>query len=83
VIIIIFLKGQLRSSNLQTVRSAYQPAVLFSQNKPVTSNQPAILFFSQNTPTSAISHRPTETVTLAVTPMSTVILPFFQLHEFG
>jgi hypothetical protein len=38
---------------------AYQPAVLFSQNKPATSNQSAILF-SQNKPASAISHQPTE-----------------------
>jgi hypothetical protein len=31
----------------------------FSQNKPATSNQPAVLF-SQNKPASAISHQPTE-----------------------
>jgi hypothetical protein len=37
----------------------YQPVVLFSQNKPATSNQPTILF-SQNKPASAISHQPNE-----------------------
>jgi hypothetical protein len=41
------------------VRLAYQPVVLFSQNKPATSNQPAVLF-SQNKPAPAISHQPTE-----------------------
>jgi hypothetical protein len=34
-------------------------AVLFSQNKPVISNQPAV-FLSQNKPTPAISHQPNE-----------------------
>jgi hypothetical protein len=44
------------------VRLAYQPpAVLFSHNKPATSNQPAVLF-SQNKPATAISHQPTEQV---------------------
>jgi hypothetical protein len=38
---------------------SHQPAVLFSQNKSVTSNQPAVLF-SQNKPAPAISHQPTE-----------------------
>jgi hypothetical protein len=33
--------------------------VLFSQKKPATSNQPAVLF-SQNKPAPAISHQPTE-----------------------
>jgi hypothetical protein len=43
------------------VRLAYQPPAnsIFSQNKPATSNQPAILF-SQNKPAPAISHQPTE-----------------------
>jgi hypothetical protein len=41
----------------QPVRLAYQPAVLFSQNKPATSNQPTVLF-SQNKPAPAISHQP-------------------------
>jgi hypothetical protein len=36
-----------------------QPAVLFSQNKPATSNQAAVLF-SQNKPAPAISHQPNE-----------------------
>jgi hypothetical protein len=36
-----------------------QPTVLFSQNKPATSNQPAVLF-SQNKPAPAISHQPNE-----------------------
>jgi hypothetical protein len=35
------------------------PAVLFSQNKPATSNQPT-LFFSHNKSAPAISHRPNE-----------------------
>jgi hypothetical protein len=34
---------------------AYQPAVLFSQKKPATSNQPAVLF-SQNKSAPAIGH---------------------------
>jgi hypothetical protein len=37
------------------VRLAYQPAVLFSQNKPSTNNQPTV-FFSQNKSAPAISH---------------------------
>jgi hypothetical protein len=53
---------------------SYQPAVLFSQNKPATINQPAVLFsqnkpaainqpavlFSQNKSAPAISHQPNE-----------------------
>jgi hypothetical protein len=38
---------------------SHQPAVLFSQNKPASSNQPTILF-SQNKPAPAISHQPSE-----------------------
>jgi hypothetical protein len=38
---------------------SHQPAVLFSHNKPASSNQPAVLF-SQNKPAPAISHQPTE-----------------------
>jgi hypothetical protein len=38
---------------------SYQPAVLFSQNKPATSNQPTVLF-SQNKSAPAISHQPNE-----------------------
>jgi hypothetical protein len=34
---------------------SHQPAVLFSQNKPVTGNQPTVLF-SHNKPAPAISH---------------------------
>jgi hypothetical protein len=37
----------------------HQPAVLFSQNKPATSNQPTVLF-SQNKSAPAISHQPNE-----------------------
>jgi hypothetical protein len=52
-----------RFYTMQLVRSAYQPpdttAVLFSQNIPATSNQPAVLF-SQNKPAPVISHQPTE-----------------------
>jgi hypothetical protein len=44
---------------LRLVRLAYQPPVLFSQNKSATSNQPAVLF-SQNKSASAISHQPNE-----------------------
>jgi hypothetical protein len=40
-----------------TINLAYQPPVLFSQNKPATSNQPAVLL-SQNKPAPAISHQP-------------------------
>jgi hypothetical protein len=38
---------------------SHQPAVLFSPNKPATSNQPTILF-SQNKSAPAISHLPNE-----------------------
>jgi hypothetical protein len=38
---------------------SHQPAVLFSHNKPATSNQLAVLF-SQNKPAPAIRHQPTE-----------------------
>jgi hypothetical protein len=37
----------------------HQSAVLFSQNKPVTSNQPAVLF-SQNKSAPVINHQPNE-----------------------
>jgi hypothetical protein len=48
---------------------AYQPTVLFSQNKPATSNQPAVLF-SQNKSAPATSNQPNEQAgnVLAVTP---------------
>jgi hypothetical protein len=48
------------------VRLAYQPPAnsTFSQNKPATSNQPAVLF-SQNKPALAISHQPTEQAAFA------------------
>jgi ankyrin repeat protein len=38
---------------------SHQPTVLFSQNKPATSNQRAVLFF-QNKSASAIRHQPNE-----------------------
>jgi hypothetical protein len=38
---------------------SHQPAVLFSQNKPTTSNQLAVLF-SQNKSAPATSHHPNE-----------------------
>jgi hypothetical protein len=38
---------------------SHQLAVIFSQNKPATNNQPIVLF-SQNKPAPAISHQPTE-----------------------
>jgi hypothetical protein len=38
---------------------SYQSAVLFSRNKPATSNQSAVLF-SPNKPAPAISHQPNE-----------------------
>jgi hypothetical protein len=38
---------------------SHYPTLLFSQNKPVTSNQPTVLF-SQNKPAPAISHQPNE-----------------------
>jgi hypothetical protein len=38
---------------------SHQPTVLFSQNKPATSNQSAVLF-SQNKSAPAISHQPNE-----------------------
>jgi hypothetical protein len=39
----------------------HQLAVLFSQNKPVTSNQPTI-FFSHNKSAPVINHQPNEKV---------------------
>jgi hypothetical protein len=41
------------------VHLAYQPTLLFSQNKSATSNQPAVLF-SQNKSAPATSHQPNE-----------------------
>jgi hypothetical protein len=38
---------------------SHQSAVLFSQNKPATSNQPTVLF-SHNKSAPAISHQPNE-----------------------
>jgi hypothetical protein len=38
---------------------SHRLAVLFSQNKPTTRNQPAVLF-SQNKQAPAISHQPNE-----------------------
>jgi hypothetical protein len=38
---------------------SHQPAVLFSQNNPATSNQPTVLF-SHNESSPAISHQPNE-----------------------
>jgi hypothetical protein len=38
---------------------SHQLAVLFSHNKPATTNQPSVLF-SQNKPAPAISHQPNE-----------------------
>jgi hypothetical protein len=37
--------------------TSHRSAVLFSRNKPVISNQSAVLFFSQNKPAPAISHQ--------------------------
>jgi hypothetical protein len=37
----------------------HQPIILFSHNKPATSNQPAVLF-SQDKPAPVISHQPNE-----------------------
>jgi hypothetical protein len=39
---------------------SHQPTLLLSQNKLAISNQPAVLFFSQNKPSPAISHQPNE-----------------------
>jgi hypothetical protein len=44
---------------IRPVRLAYQPAVLFSKNKPATSNQTALLF-SQNKSASVTRHQPNE-----------------------
>jgi hypothetical protein len=46
---------------------SHQPAVLFSHNKPATSNRPTVLF-SQNKPAPAISHQPTEQAARPETP---------------
>jgi hypothetical protein len=46
-----------QTSSSQHVRPAYQ--LLFCQNKPATSDQPAVLF-SQNKSAPTISHQPNE-----------------------
>jgi hypothetical protein len=38
---------------------SHQPAVLFSQNKPATSNQPVVLFLHTKS-APAINHQPNE-----------------------
>jgi hypothetical protein len=43
---------------------SHQPAILFSQNKPATSNQTAVLF-SQNKSAPVISHQPNEQVQIS------------------
>jgi hypothetical protein len=48
-----------KSSTLFAWLIRHQSAVLFSHNKPATSNQPAVLF-SQNKSAPAISHQPNE-----------------------
>jgi hypothetical protein len=45
------------SSSLFVWLISYQPAVLFSQNKPATSKQPAVLF-SQNKSATSTNHQP-------------------------
>jgi hypothetical protein len=53
-----FLHCWRRSNSLFARLISHQPAVLFSQNKPVTSNQPASsTLLSEETSTS---HQPTE-----------------------
>jgi zinc finger SWIM domain-containing protein 3 len=47
------------SINVRPVRLAYQPTVLFSQNKLATSNQPAVLF-CQNKSAPVTSNQPNE-----------------------
>jgi hypothetical protein len=51
---------------------SHQPAVLFSHNKPATSNQPAVLL-SQNKLAPAISHQPTEQAAGSGQPKRTVM----------
>jgi hypothetical protein len=50
-----------RTCGYPPVRLAYQPPAnsIFSQNKPTTNNQPAVLF-SQTKSAPAISHQPNE-----------------------
>jgi hypothetical protein len=36
----------------------HEPAVLFSKNKPATSNQPAVLFSEHQQPTTSQTNRP-------------------------
>jgi hypothetical protein len=59
LLLLLLSRKTLNMPSLRPVRLAYQPAVLFSQNEPATSNQPTVLF-SQNKPAPAISHQPTE-----------------------
>jgi hypothetical protein len=54
-----YQQDSIRSIGLGPVRLAYQPQVLFSQNKPATNNQPAVLF-SQNKSAAATSNQPNE-----------------------
>jgi hypothetical protein len=49
--------GNLQGRSLFAWLISHQPTILFSQNKPATSNQTAVLF-SQNKPAPAISHQP-------------------------
>jgi hypothetical protein len=46
---------------VRPVRLAYQPAVLFSQNKAAINNQPTVLF-TQTKPAPAINNQPNEQV---------------------
>jgi hypothetical protein len=55
----IIVQGRTEICSLFARLISHQPAVLFAQNKPATSNQTAVLF-SQNKPAPAISHQPTE-----------------------
>jgi hypothetical protein len=55
------IHGESSESDSTLVRLiSHQPAVLFSQNKPATSNQPVAVLFSQNKSPPAISHQPNE-----------------------
>jgi hypothetical protein len=55
---------------------SHQPVVLFSQNKPATSNQPPALF-SQKKTAPAISQQPNEQAKFSLQESSMLLLPPF------
>jgi hypothetical protein len=59
IFLIFFLELNLAVIALFVWLISHQPTVLFSQNKPATSNQPALLSY-RNKSAPVISHQPNE-----------------------